>query len=175
MRCTVSRTIFGTSTYVVVEISPETTTRPVLTSVSHATRPFGSSLITASSTPSEIWSAILSGWPSVTDSEVNRNSLSEDSVMAWSGQLQFRGGRDSGIPQAGWQSRRSLRGPALAALDEVDDERHALHAVAGAQAVLQEVGVVTRHAGARVDLDGEARRALADLGHVEELQAVLAR
>ena len=51
----------STTTYVVVEISPETTTRPVLTSVSHATRPFGASRKTASSTPSEIWSAILSG------------------------------------------------------------------------------------------------------------------
>ena len=59
-----------------VEISPETTTRPVFTSVSQATRPVGSSRRTASSTPSEIWSATLSGWPSVTDSEVNRYSLS---------------------------------------------------------------------------------------------------
>ena len=33
----------------------------------------------ASDHPSEIWSATLSGWPSVTDSEVNRNSLSERS------------------------------------------------------------------------------------------------
>src|SRR5215210_6723921 len=65
------------STYVSVEISPETTTRPVFTSVSQATRPVGSSAMTASSTPSEIWSATLSGWPSVTDSEVNRYSLSE--------------------------------------------------------------------------------------------------
>src|SRR5215210_2529012 len=65
------------STYTSVVISPETTTSPVFTSVSHATRPCGSSAITASRTPSEIWSAILSGWPSVTDSEVNRNSLSE--------------------------------------------------------------------------------------------------
>src|SRR5213082_2147211 len=63
------------STYVSVVISPETTTRPVLTSVSQATRPPGSSRRTASSTPSEIWSAILSGWPSVTDSEVNRYCL----------------------------------------------------------------------------------------------------
>src|ERR671927_126750 len=47
------------STYVVVEISPDTTTRPVFTSVSHATRPVGSSRSTASRTPSEIWSAIL--------------------------------------------------------------------------------------------------------------------
>ena len=33
----------------------------------------GSSARTASRTESEIWSAILSGWPSVTDSEVKRN------------------------------------------------------------------------------------------------------
>src|SRR3984893_10680926 len=64
------------STYVSVVISPETTTRPVFTSVSHPTRPVGSSRRTASSTPSEIWSAILSGCPSVTDSEVNRYSVS---------------------------------------------------------------------------------------------------
>src|SRR5215210_1347996 len=62
------------STYVSVVISPATTTRPVVTSVSHATRPCGSSASTASSTLSEIWSAILSGWPSVTDSDVNRKS-----------------------------------------------------------------------------------------------------
>jgi hypothetical protein len=64
-----------------VEISPDTTISPVLTSVSQATRPSGSSAKTASRTPSEIWSAILSGWPSVTDSEVNRKSLADDSVM----------------------------------------------------------------------------------------------
>src|SRR5213080_3955188 len=39
---------------------------------SQATRPRGSSARTASRTASEIWSAILSGWPSVTDSEVKR-------------------------------------------------------------------------------------------------------
>src|SRR5262245_56739170 len=32
----------------------------------------GSCARIASRTPSEIWSAILSGWPSVTDSDVNR-------------------------------------------------------------------------------------------------------
>src|ERR671923_2714062 len=73
------------STYVLVVISPETRIRPVLTSVSHATRPSGSSAITASRTPSEIWSAILSGWPSVTDSDVNRNSLSERRSLVISG------------------------------------------------------------------------------------------
>src|SRR6185312_8316541 len=77
----VARAISWMSTYVVVEISPDTTTSPVFTSVSHATRPVGSSRMTASRTPSEIWSAILSGWPSVTDSEVNRYSLSGSRVM----------------------------------------------------------------------------------------------
>src|SRR5438067_3772981 len=57
------------STYVDVVISPATTTRPVVISVSQATRPPGSSARTASRTESEIWSAILSGWPSVTDSD----------------------------------------------------------------------------------------------------------
>src|SRR6476620_7458660 len=44
---------------------------PVVTRTSQATRPVGSLAITASRTASEIWSAILSGCPSVTDSEVN--------------------------------------------------------------------------------------------------------
>src|SRR2546421_1407806 len=69
-----SRTSRLMSTHVSVVISPATTTRPVVISVSHATRPCGSSRSTASSTESEIWSAILSGWPSVTDSDVKRNS-----------------------------------------------------------------------------------------------------
>src|SRR6266516_677117 len=70
----VSRTTFEMSTYVSVEISPATTTSPVVISVSQATRPSGSLPSTASRTESEIWSATLSGWPSVTDSEVKRNS-----------------------------------------------------------------------------------------------------
>src|ERR1700692_3474046 len=49
------------------------TTRPVAVRVSQATRLEGSSARQASRIASEIWSAILSGWPSVTDSEVNRN------------------------------------------------------------------------------------------------------
>ncbi len=55
-----------------VVISPAMTTRPVDTSVSAATRPVGSCSRIASSTASEIWSATLSGWPSDTDSDVNR-------------------------------------------------------------------------------------------------------
>src|SRR5581483_4850383 len=67
-----SRTMRGISTYVVVVISPAMWICPVIANVSHATRPCGSSLRIASRTASEIWSATLSGWPSVTDSEVNR-------------------------------------------------------------------------------------------------------
>src|SRR5436190_8666508 len=48
------------------------TTKPVAVSVSQATRLAGSSARQASRMASEIWSAILSGWPSVTDSEVNK-------------------------------------------------------------------------------------------------------
>src|SRR6185503_16114700 len=69
----VLRTISRTSTYVSVVISPATTTRPVVISVSQATRAFGSSARIASRSESEIWSAILSGCPSVTDSDVNEN------------------------------------------------------------------------------------------------------
>src|SRR3712207_9476467 len=47
-------------------------TSPVVTRVSQATLLSGSSAIAASRMVSEIWSAILSGCPSVTDSEVNR-------------------------------------------------------------------------------------------------------
>src|SRR5262245_22390110 len=72
MRRIVSRTIVGMSAYALVVTSPATCTWPVVISVSTATRLRGSSAIKASSTPSLIWSAILSGWPSVTDSEVNR-------------------------------------------------------------------------------------------------------
>ena len=58
--------------YSSVVISPATTTSPVVISVSQATRLSGSSASTASRTASEIWSATLSGCPSVTDSEVKR-------------------------------------------------------------------------------------------------------
>src|SRR3546814_10407042 len=55
-----------------VVISPATIATPVLTMVSQATRARLSWARIASSTASEIWSAILSGWPSETDSEVKR-------------------------------------------------------------------------------------------------------
>src|ERR671927_150218 len=112
-----------------------------------------SSRSTASSTPSEIWSAILSGWPSVTDSDVNRNSLSDSCVMGSRERLRGRFASRAGSTVAArrlrrgrgsWLGRRHslASGPAggalaapLAALVEVDDQRHAVHAEAGAQAV----------------------------------------
>src|SRR5215211_2642065 len=137
------------STYVVVEISPETTTSPVFTRVSHATRPVGSSRSTASRTPSEIWSAILSGCPSVTDSEVNRNSLSFISFM----RLESVASRRAAALAV------RLAAVALLALVEVDDDGDAFERVALAQPVLDEVGVLARDPRAAVDLDREARRA----------------
>ena len=53
-------------------ISPVTITRFLVATVSQATLLILSPAKAASSTASEIWSHSLSGWPSVTDSEVNR-------------------------------------------------------------------------------------------------------
>src|SRR5436309_5847016 len=80
------------STYPMVVISPATTTNPVVRRVSQATRPLGSSVRMASRMASETWSAILSGWPSVTDSEV----YSHRRVMSLlrSGDRASRAGRD---------------------------------------------------------------------------------
>src|SRR5471032_2964188 len=72
MRAMVSRTSAGRCTYASVVISPKIVASPVVTIVSHATRDAGSFASSASTTASEIWSATLSGWPSVTDSDVNR-------------------------------------------------------------------------------------------------------
>ena len=73
MSRTVSRTIVGTSTKsAFVEISPRTMTRPVVVADSHATRASGSARMNASRIASETWSQSLSGWPSVTDSDVKR-------------------------------------------------------------------------------------------------------
>merc|ERR1712169_73629 len=68
------RTMAGILTVDLVVISPETNASPVVTRVSQATRAVGSPSITASKTESEIASAILSGWPSVIDSEVKTKS-----------------------------------------------------------------------------------------------------
>src|SRR3954452_12770791 len=126
------------STYVVVEISPETTTSPVFTSVSHATRPFGSSRMTASRTPSEIWSAILSGWPSVTDSEVNRYSFSASWGLIGSEDTPERRETGSGKGIGGRPARPRTSAPLLLATVIVDHERNPLEAISLPEAVLEE-------------------------------------
>src|SRR3954471_13956515 len=122
------RAMACTSTYVEVEISPDTTTRPVLTSVSQATRPVGSSAMTASSTPSEIWSATLPGWPSVTDSEVNRYSFSESGWFIGSGDAPRVGFRREGSGSG--PHRPPPLPPFFLAPVIIDHERDALQAVA---------------------------------------------
>src|SRR5947207_14055184 len=62
----------GMSTHALVVISPATTTMPVFASDSHATLAFGSCARIPSRIASEMASQTLSGWPSVTDSDVNR-------------------------------------------------------------------------------------------------------
>src|SRR5215469_18829161 len=64
-------------------------TRPVAVRVSQATRLTGSSARQASRIASEIWSAILSGWPSVTDSEVNKKRFLDGKLC-----LSFNGMRE---------------------------------------------------------------------------------
>src|SRR3954468_9580729 len=169
------------STNVSVEVSPDTTTRPVFTSVSQATRPSGSSRMTASSTPSEIWSAILSGWPSVTDSEVNRYSFSASLGLIGSGSAPRSGSdvigarRSAEMPETG--SAKGIGGRLAALLLApvvVDHERHALEPVALAQAVLEEEAVVAREQSPVGHLDREARRACLELGHVKQPQPLAA-
>src|SRR6476620_2496386 len=85
---------------------------PVVTSTSQATRPVGSSFRTASKTASEIWSAILSGWPSVTDSEVKICRLS-DIQLPLTCRIDAAGGHRAGrtlLPPGIWLSRPNLRG-----------------------------------------------------------------
>src|SRR3954454_2015039 len=112
------------STYVSVEISPDTTTRPVFTSVSQATRPVGSSAITASRTPSEIWSATLSGWPSVTDSDVKRYSLSVSTgVVIRRGRLAV-GGRPARAQPVQGLDERVVDDRAARQIDRLGHVRH---------------------------------------------------
>src|SRR3954467_15634724 len=101
MASTVSRTRSGMCTYVLVVSSPATTAMPVVTRVSQATRPAGSRDRMASSTASEIWSATLSGWPSVTDSEVKMWRL-----LPAMETLRLRGGGASSGGRRGPRERR---------------------------------------------------------------------
>src|SRR3972149_8392171 len=73
MPVTTRRASSSKLTWARVVISPKSMTKPVLVAVSQATREAGSCARQASTTASETWSQILSGWPSVTDSDVNRS------------------------------------------------------------------------------------------------------
>src|SRR5215471_21429372 len=92
--------------------------RPVVSRVSHATRENGSPASAASTTASEIWSAILSGWPSVTDSEVKRNPLS----------MAFSCGNGVDASRGGSAYGGVLRGVRQAKL-RPDDRRASYHSV----------------------------------------------
>src|SRR6478609_7312067 len=84
------RTMSATGAYAPVRTSPATTTRPVVSSVSTATRRLAlsaSSAIRWSRTESLIRSAILSGCPSVTDSEVNSRPATVLSILLWNGRM----------------------------------------------------------------------------------------
>src|ERR1700736_1688575 len=71
----VSRMVRWMSSSAWVVTSPMTTHKPLVIAVSQATRALGSCPSIPSSTESETWSQTLSGWPSVTDSEVRRNEV----------------------------------------------------------------------------------------------------
>src|SRR5919198_787080 len=136
------------STYVSVVISPATRTSPVVISVSQATRPAGSSVRTASRTLSETWSATLSGCPSVTDSEVKRNSRTAIRLL----RLLDRREAEQPKPVAvllrieqrvaqGLRVRAGLRGyDSAVLLGQVERERQAVHEVA-----VREPGHLRRH------------------------------
>ena len=91
-------------------ISPAMTTRPVAVNVSQATRLGVSSARQASRMASEIWSAILSGWPSVTDSEVNKIRFLDVEV---GGKILFSLENCFGLYFL-WREPRSFRRAALA-------------------------------------------------------------
>src|SRR5689334_1079232 len=107
MSRTVSRTIDWKSMYVCVVISPRTRTSPVVVAVSQATRASGSSRMIASRIASETWSHILSGWPSVTDSEVKRYCEASTMLMGAKGSMGIpstRPGRRYGARRYGRRS-----------------------------------------------------------------------
>src|SRR5665213_1146607 len=68
-----SLAISCTSRYALDFTSPARTTCPVVTNVSHATLLCGSNAKKLSISASLIWSATLSGCPSLTDSDVNKS------------------------------------------------------------------------------------------------------
>src|SRR5229473_838512 len=78
----VSRIVRWMSRSACVVTSPMTTHSPFVIALSHATRACGSCASMPSSTASETWSHTLSGWPSVTDSEVRRKECEDPKELA---------------------------------------------------------------------------------------------
>src|SRR5690349_22560697 len=84
-----------------VVTSPITTHRPLVIADSQATRACGSWASIPSSTASETWSQILSGCPSVTDSDVSRKDGEELNDVATKGDHTRRNrGEPCGGPHA---------------------------------------------------------------------------
>src|SRR5262245_16124243 len=94
MSWTTPRTRGGMSTCALLVISPATTTRPVVVRVSQASRERESCASIASSTASEIWSHILSGWPIETDSDVKSDrDMAQRAPWGLEARQSRRGGR----------------------------------------------------------------------------------
>src|SRR5690348_15074475 len=91
-------------------------TKPVVMKVSHATRACGSFARTASRTESETWSAILSGWPSVTDSDVKEKE--RGAMAARLAAMPNEAGGEGRVATAQLSPGEELR--------RVDDEGHEL-------------------------------------------------
>src|SRR3954447_14013700 len=146
------RTSWAIGAYDVVVTSPATTTRPVVNSVSTATRLWGSSARRASSTVSLIWSAILSGCPSVTDSEVN--SRPGTVCVSWSGgdcvPIMKPGGHfvPNDVSQHGLGTPRHLGGRAVGAEDHGLVVRAAEHRSPADVVDDQQVAALARQLGA---------------------------
>src|SRR4051812_6239127 len=140
----------GMSTYASVDISPPTTTKPVVMNVSQATRACGSLLRTASRTESEIWSAILSGCPSVTDSDVN-----EKERAAMPARLAAEAKREGRVLPVGLPPARPVSGG-------VDDAHHLVREIESRR----ELGAAAAEGG---DSSGRGRddELAADRRHVQ--------
>src|SRR5919197_1847471 len=151
MSASLPRTFAGMSTQMSVVISPATTTRPVVISVSQATRPFGSSASTASRTVSEIWSATLSGCPSVTDSEVKRKSRTKRRRLL-DLEEDVEGARvpRAGAPREERAQRCEVRGPLLRRGDAAEPDQALDHRVRVLEVHVDEAAVRIGQSGRRL-------------------------
>src|SRR6185437_1098302 len=105
----VSRIVRWMSSSAWVVTSPMTTQSPLVIAVSQATRASRSWDSMPSSTASETWSQTLSGWPSVTDSEVSRKDL-ELLKDVDTGCQSYRAGMDRPVRRSGPSSLAPILG-----------------------------------------------------------------